>query len=240
MASGFVQLSDLKGKRVLVTSSSDTAPGEIERLRAVGAIPIHIALIEIHEPADGFAALDAAINDIEAYSWIVFTSKSAVRAFSSRLGGLELPPTIKFAAVGPATAEAAEKRGMPIQIMAKEHHAEGLFEAMSGFVKKGERILWPRARDARPLLKDNLSSIGVDVDDVEAYNSGMPKDVDERRLSQIIETSGVDAILFDSPSAVKNFVAIIGREESRRLASECLLIPIGPITAKTIEDEIGP
>lgn len=230
---------DLAGKRVLVTSSHETAQGEVSRLVARGATPIHIPLVEVLEPADHSAALDAALERLSSYRWIAFTSRSAVRVFSVRLGERALPTGIRVAAVGRGTEQALRSRGIPVEVVAARHDAEGLLEALQQLVRKGERLLWPRAREARPLLADGLRAVGFAVDDIEAYAVDIPRGIDRMRLAQIVCRGGADAILFDSPSAVKHFVALVGREEAGRFACRALVIPIGPATAQAIWQEIG-
>lgn len=232
--------SELAELTVLVTASFETAGDEIARLTAAGATTIHIPLIEVAKPADRFATLDAAIAHLPSYDWIAFTSRSAVKAFAARLGERALPLALNVAAVGPGTAEAIAPFGWPVSAVAGQHDAEGLLRTLKGLLKRGDRVLWPRARDARPLLADGLRAEGIAVDDVEAYATRIPEDVDGRSLARIVERAEADAVLFDSPSAVRHFVALVGCEGARRFARRARIIPIGPLTAQAIREEIGP
>lgn len=228
-------LAHLAGKRVLVTCSVGGAEELLLRLREAGADPVSIPLVEIRDPADGFIALDAAIAKLAAYAWVALTSRNGVAAFFARLGDCPPLATIRFAAVGPGTAEALSRHGVVADVVAQRHDAEGLAAALAPKVKEGDRILWPHARDAREIFAEALRNGGAVVDEVEAYQTAMPDGIDRNELMRVVERNGVAAVLFDSPSAVRNFVEIVGREHACIFAQKVDLIPIGPVTSAAIK-----
>ena len=73
----------LWGKTVLVTRSRDQASRLVELLNAAGARCLEVPTIEIAPPAD-FAPLDAALQHLGRYEWVIFTSANGVRAFMDR------------------------------------------------------------------------------------------------------------------------------------------------------------
>ncbi|MFH0799619.1 MAG: uroporphyrinogen-III synthase [Pseudomonadota bacterium] len=229
----YPSFAHLKGRRVLVTRGQGQAWREVAALEGAGAIPIHIPLIEICAPSDGYAALDSAIAGIDLYAWIAFTSANGVVAFFSRLEGRSVPSGAKLAAVGPATATAIEESGAKVAVVPREHSSSGLLEEMLRLVRKGDRVLFPRALEGRELLADGLRAKGARVDVVEAYRTTLPADAG--RLTLLIAERGIDAAIFASPSAVENFVQIVGTERARGFAKNAELIPIGEVTAETIK-----
>ncbi len=76
----------LFGKRVVVTRSRDQASVFAEMLIDRGATTIEFPTIDVVPPAT-WAELDQAIDAIESYQWVIFTSANAVRFFLERLRG---------------------------------------------------------------------------------------------------------------------------------------------------------
>ena len=74
----------LFGKTVVVTRARAQASDLTKKLEAQGAKVIEVPAIKI-VPADDYAPLDAAIADINAYKWLVFTSANGVEYFFERL-----------------------------------------------------------------------------------------------------------------------------------------------------------
>ncbi len=81
------------------------------KLEALGAEVIEFPTIEIR-PAEDYRQLDAALADLRAYDWLIFTSANGVRFFMERLE-LRDRDLKSFrgsvCAIGPATRKAVEK-----------------------------------------------------------------------------------------------------------------------------------
>ena len=71
----------LAGRRVLVTRAAHQAGKLSEGLRALGAEPVEVPLLEIHPP-ESFAALDTALLALGSYDWLILTSANTVRAIA--------------------------------------------------------------------------------------------------------------------------------------------------------------
>src|SRR5215472_16393815 len=74
----------LFGRRIVVTRSREASTAFARELRALGADAIEFPTIEIVRPAS-YAALDEAIDQLEQFNWIIFTSATGVDAFIARL-----------------------------------------------------------------------------------------------------------------------------------------------------------
>jgi uroporphyrinogen-III synthase len=104
---------------------------------------------------------------------------------------------------------------------------EGLAEKLiSRFDGQPVRILRPRSDEAPPDLTDRLRESGATVDDVVAYCTiGVaPSDQTRTALSE-----GLDAIVFCSPSAVRQFV------DSGLSPGNASMVCIGPTTAAAMK-----
>ncbi|MBX3062613.1 MAG: uroporphyrinogen-III synthase [Anaerolineae bacterium] len=125
-------VSPLAGKRILITRPRPQAESFAELLRAEGAIPILFPTIRIEAMMDT-AELDARLRDLECYDWIVFTSANGVKVAFDRLAELKLslPEAVKFAVIGPVTAQALAQRGISATVCPeRDYTAEGLLAAL--------------------------------------------------------------------------------------------------------------
>ena len=91
----------LGGKRILVTGSRNMASCLEEEFDKYGGETIAISLVET---IPDYSNCDDKLNDIEKYSWLIFTSANGVNIFFERLRDLKTDvrklANIKFAVVG--------------------------------------------------------------------------------------------------------------------------------------------
>jgi uroporphyrinogen III methyltransferase/synthase len=228
----------LFGKRVVVTRSRDQASVFAEMLIDRGATTIEFPTIDVVPPAS-WEELDRAIQSIETYHWIIFTSANAVRFFMERLRGLgrdlRMLKGVNICTVGPRTAEALEAYGLRADLVPTEFKAEGVLAALGGVRVKDLRFLIPRAKVAREVIPDKLRELGADVTVATAYENVRPS-ADLDRVRKLFEEKKISVITFTSSSTVHNFVEILGRKEYKILMDGVAVACIGPVTAKTAEE----
>jgi len=213
----------LAGRRVVITRPRAQAAALADQLTALGAEPILFPTIQIAPVAD-YGPLEAALQQLGQYQWIIFTSANAVAVFGEWLGGRRpVPATTRFAAVGPATARALEQRGWLAAVVPDEYVAEALAASLGDV--SGQRILLPHAELAREVLAYELRLFGATVDEIAIYRT-LPAAPDPAGLAEL--RRGVDALTFTSASAARNFVQLIGGELP---ASQPVSACIGPVTA---------
>jgi uroporphyrinogen-III synthase len=242
----------LAGKRILVTRPRAQAADLCDKLAALGAEPILFPTIEI-APVDDYSALDQAIAALDKYQWVIFTSVNGVAAFWKRLDLTGLREAdlsgLRFAAIGPATAHALEKRGVRAAFIPEEYVAEAIVAGIDNV--EGQWILLPRADIAREALAEELGRRGAIVHEIAAYRT-LPAAPDPQGLTEL--RRGVDAITFTSSSTVRNFVLLLSGNTKyidaanyRRMGHNGAPMPslnhtaiacIGPITAQTAR-EVG-
>ena len=220
----------LFGQRVVVTRAEDQSADAVEALRLLGADVAELPTIEI-QPPTSFAALDTAIERLDQYDWLIFTSVNGVRYFLQRLDASTRDLRrlrARIAAIGEKTHEAVKSLHLKADIVPPQFVAESLIEELSAFEMAGQRVLIPRAAVARDVLPDALRKRGAVVDVVEAYRSQVPADSAHRAAEIFVRPA--DWITFSSSSTVKNLLAIATREQigSAKFAS------IGPITSQTL------
>ena len=71
----------LSGRRVLVTRAAHQAGKLSEGLRALGAEPVEVPVLEIRPPAS-FDPLDRALRQLNRYDWLILTSANTVMALA--------------------------------------------------------------------------------------------------------------------------------------------------------------
>ncbi|MFM8409051.1 MAG: uroporphyrinogen-III C-methyltransferase [Alphaproteobacteria bacterium] len=232
----------LFGRRVVVTRARAQAGRMSDLLREQGVAVVEVPAIEI-VPPDSSAPLDAALDRIETYDWIVFTSVNGVERFVAALDarGLDLRAMHRasLAAIGPETARALEALHLRPDVVPRDHRAEGLLERMRELPIEGKRILLPRAAGARKILPEELAAAGALVDEVVTYRSRRPPGSIEI-LREALDEGPLDAVAFTSSSTVRGFLSLLdeadperGRERIRGTTVAC----IGPITAATAAEE---
>ena len=233
-------------KRILVTRSRSQNSELAAQLKAVGAEPILIPTISIGG-LESYAALDAAIEGLRTFDWLVFTSANAVAAFAER--GFKLQQTtrddqpFRVAAIGSATARALTGIGLPPDLLPAQAVAESLAEALlPRIIPRQTRILLVRAVEARDTLPNSLRHAGADLTIAPAYRNVIPS-ASIPALRSIFQTPGSwpDAITFTSSSTAANLfslleVAGIGLPADGRNGHTILRASIGPVTSQTLRD----
>lgn len=228
-------LSALRGKRVLVTRARAQASTLVTRLQELGALPVVFPVIHIVPPADNYAALDTALQQLATFDWAIFTSVNGVEHVWQRLTALALPTqtlhTMHLAAIGPATAEALTVRGLPPDVVPTQYVAEALLEAIPQ--PAGQRFLLARADLARDTLRVGLQAAGAEVVEVPAYSTVLEA-LSAETLAEL--EAGIDIITFTASSTVRNFVTQVGLSQAQRLVAQARVAAIGPITAATAQE----
>jgi len=223
-----------------VTRSREQAGALAAELRALGADVIEIPAIEIRPPSS-YAALDLAIHAAEDYDWLILTSVNGVKALFTRLAqlgsGIEKLLHLNIAAIGPATRAAIEQEGLPVDVVPEDYVAESVVESLRDSVR-GKRVLLVRAKVARDVIPKELTDAGATVDVVEAYETVVPEE-SRGKLRDVLENAAQrpTAITFTSSSTARNFLELLGNENTK-LLNGITLASIGPVTTATLE-EIG-
>ena len=211
----------LEGRRVVVTRAAEQAEPLAARLRAVGAEPVIVALIEIVAPTDGGAGLAEALGHLADYDWLVVTSPNGAARVRGALAALPAGTRRpRLAAVGTATASAL---GAPADLVPTEQIADVL---VAEFPSGMGSVLVAQAEGAGPEVGAGLAAKGWNVDVVAAY-----------RTVLLVPSSGVllqvlsaDAVLFASGSAVRAWIRVFGTQ------TPPVAVAIGPSTAQVAAD----
>ena len=143
----------LFGKRILVTRARKQASRLSQTLTEMGAEVVEIPTIAIQPPADS-GPLHNAVEQVESYQWIIFTSANGVEAFFAALDNAGKDARslagARLAAIGSATAQSLGKRGLKTDVTAQSFTAEGYWSVWSRKMSKASACFCPgRPRPGR-------------------------------------------------------------------------------------------
>jgi uroporphyrinogen III methyltransferase/synthase len=229
----------LTGKRILITRAREQSSEFAAGLRGRGAEVVEFPTIEIVPPLR-WEDLDRAIEGLDAYDWIIFTSVNGVTFFWQRLNatgkGPGFPTSVKVCAIGPATARQLKKNGIRVDYTPKEYVAEAILEGFEKMNVRGKRILLARVKKARDILPKGLRAMGATIDVVEAYRTLKPRG-GSKKLKKILTEEKIDVITFTSSSTVNHFIELLGKGHSREKLKGITIASIGPVTTRTAREQ---
>lgn len=225
----------LADRRVLVTRGITQAPKLSDGLRVLGAIPIEVPVIEI-VPPESYEPLDAALRNLASYDWLIFTSTNSVRVFNERSALANEPlqgsaPRLAVAAVGSATAQAAQDAGLTVSVIPETYVAESLVTTLKNQIA-GKRVLLARAAISRDVIPDALRAAGATVDVVDTYQNVMPETAPHQLRHAYAR--GLDAVAFTSSSTVTHLAHAAQAGGVPFPLKGVRAVSIGPITSQTL------
>jgi len=220
--------------RVLVTREHSEG---FEALEELGAEVIEFSTIKI-VPPENWKELDAAIDKIESYYWLIFTSANGVKFFLKRFFEKERDirdlKGIKICAVGDKTASFIKRYGIKVDLVPDKFNAEGLIETFSSGGKlNGMRFLLPRAEEAREIFPEKVRELGGEIDVATAYRAVKPE-VHGKRLRRFLKEGKISIATFTSAATFNNFMSIMEDDAFDSLKGVAIAV-IGPVTAKAVE-----
>lgn len=216
----------------MVVTRAEASDGPLSsQLRSLGVKVLLWPAVEVSKSES--AELHAALDRIEEFDWIVFTSRQAAPPVLERVP--KQPPALKVAAVGQATAQVLRQRGWNVDLVPDDPNAGALVAAFEAFAKPGLRVLFPASSRALPTVSKGLTQLGAIVTQVEAYRTeAAALDVNECR--EWIARDEIGAVTFASPSAVIELERALGREDFDRLLTKAAAVAIGPTTARALTE----
>lgn len=228
----------LLGKGVVVTRAREQASGLLEQLRELGACCFEFPTIEI-QPLPDYSGVQEAITALSGYDWLVFTSVNGVRYFWMELERTGLDARALggrlVAAIGPATAEALEQRGIRPDFVPDKYVAESVVQGLLKLGARGKKVLIPRAMVAREVLPRELEKAGARVDILPVYQTGLAQK-SGLEILEPLQDGQVHYITFTSSSTVENFFSLVQPGEIADHQKKGLkLVCIGPVTAGTLQ-----
>lgn len=226
----------LDGRTIVITRQREQSGELVAEIDKRGGRAVVIPMIRISDP-ESWKECDEALDRLSAYQAIVFTSTNGVEGFFRRIEHRTRDSSIlsqaDIFAVGEKTGEEIEKRGFRVRHIPDTFSADGLIEYFKQNEVRGRRFLLVRGNLGKDDLGNELLSLGAEVDAVQVYRNDPPDESAVQELRQWLD-GGCDVVTFASPSAAKNFNAVISAG-SLRLSRKTKIGVIGPTTRDAVE-----
>ena len=225
----------LFGRRVMITRSRNQAGDLRGMLMGLGAEVLVAPAIEITDPPD-WLSVDAAIEELDRFDWLVFASGNAIERFVKRVrrlhGNLNGLSKVRVAVVGRKSAEKVRSYGLRVDLCPRRHTASDLAEQFADVNVSGLRVLIPRGQKGRRTIPDALCAQGARVREVVVYRTVKPPGISQQVVRRL-KRREVDMIVFSSPSAALNCVELFKQFGISDLTQALPAACIGPTTAET-------
>lgn len=143
--------------------------------------------------------------DLSEFDALVITSKNAIKALEKN--AISLSKNLQIYAIGEASTRAAREFGFEKIYTGKNSHGREFAEEILPFVK-GKKTIYLSAKKTISNLGEILSAAGVLLTHIIAYeNIALKADLS-------LKPDKKSVIVFTAPSAVKNFIANFGWDDS--------------------------
>ncbi len=222
----------LIGRAVLVTRPRHQLLSLSDRLLELGAGVWHQAAIEIRPPAS-WAAVDAVLDRLEQFDWLVFSSANGVSFLLQRIldrgHDLRRLAGLRLAAMGPGTADALRAYHLQADHVPSEFRAEALADELARSAA-GKRFLLARASRGREVLAETLRQAGAEVEQMVVYESHDVAAADPDVMAAL-EAGTLDWTTVTSSAIARSLAHLFGpRLRKTRLAS------LSPVTSATLRE----
>lgn len=222
----------LFGTRFLVAGSPITARRLRDQLTTLGAEVLTQPAVRITDPP-AWEPVDAALDALDQYDWLVFTSGNAVdylvRRLFDRGGDVRRLGLVKLVAIGSATARRLGQYHVQADLMPESFAVEALARSLVGD-GEGGRFLLARASRDRPRLADALAHAGAQVDQIAVYHNADVESPDPD-VAMALRSDEIDWIAVTSAVTAQSLARLYGNDLGRaRLAS------ISPMTSAALRE----
>ena len=224
--------SPLAGKRILITRAQHQIPSVAKLIKQAQATPIALPCLELQQCPE---TITAALNHIQNYSDVLFTSSNGVHAVAQVCVQPlhEIFAAQRIAAVGKKTAQALQTHGLTANIIPEKASQEGLIQVYQQ-LGLPQSLLFFRAADGSDMLQTHLENQGAYVTLVKAYQSICPQDEADDALNLLV-AHRIDAVLLASPKTAAHYLQRVNNLE---LANTPVIVVISQQVADTA-DKLG-
>ena len=235
----------LDQRNIIITRSKEGILDIKKIFTSKGANVYDFPALSIGDP-DDLNPLDEALNQINDFHWIIFSSSNGIKFVDKRLRYFqsslkECSKKTKIAVVGEKTAKTLDDFGIKADFIPPKYIAESLIDnfPISGY---GLRVFLPRVQTGgRDLIADEFRKAGSRVFEVAAYETRCPASIPEETIN-VISNRKVDAFIFSSGKTVSNSAVLLEKEfgkEWLKYLDQTRLLTIGPHTTKICKKIFG-
>lgn len=195
-----------RGLRILNTRPLGQNQALSQAIREAGGIPVECPALAIHPVENDWWQV---LGDLASIDWAIFTSTNAVQFFFEKQ--TSWPESIRVAAVGQATANALQRRGVRVDDLPLSSSSEGLLNLEALQQVQGKRVLLVKGEKGRTLLADTLTERGAIVHQLAVYYRALPV-VNPLYIASLWQDDAIDAVVFTSGDAMQYLFQMFGSE----------------------------
>ncbi|MEH2146458.1 uroporphyrinogen-III synthase [Nostoc sp.] len=227
----------LYGKRILVTAPRNYAYRLSEQIIKQGGLPVLMPTIETCYLSN-YTKLDAALNHIGEFDWIIFTSRNGITAFFQRMNDLDIPVSVVQKCHLCALGEDAESLSSfcgKVDLIPTESSPAGIVAELAKLLEiHDKKVLIPAPEvvglpepDVVPNLITDLRELGIKVTPVPTYiTQGLDKNIYSIELN-LMRQGMIDVIAFSSTAEVESFLTMVNSQSDYE---RCIIACFGPYT----------
>jgi uroporphyrinogen-III synthase len=194
---------------IAITRPIDQAKKLAKLIEQAGGTPIFFPLIEI-TPLNDYSQFNAVISNIADYDWAIFISSNAVQNGMPRLSKQGVPPTLKFAAIGPVTASELQSFGVANVVVPNDRFdSESLLSLPEMQAVNGKKVMIFRGVGGRDVLAETLKTRGAQVTFAECYQRINPQ-TNCNLLAQLYAEKKLHGIVVTSSEAMRHLLDLAG------------------------------
>ncbi len=228
-------MPNLQNQICICTGEKESSNELVSLLKNVGATAFSLPMIEIHF-RDLSEKITSAINEINNYNWLLFTSKNGVNSFFKLLkdlsGNTNLPSSLKIASIGKKTSTVIESYNKKVDFTCSKNNAEDFVKEFTDFLpKEPTKVLFATGN----LTQDSIYKACpnyIYINKIVTYNTELPKQFDEK-ITETIKQKTYNHIIFMSPSGVRNFVNLFGNNIN---PNDLQAVSFGPSTTRQLQE----
>ena len=213
--------TSLLGRHIVITRPVGQAEKLSQLINAAGGEVIPFPLIEI-APLDDYQTFKKEISNLADYDWAIFISSNAVQNGMPFVRKLDLPASLKFAAIGPSTAAELAKYGIQNTLIPEDRFdSESLLALPEMQAVNNQQVMIFRGVGGREVLADTLKSRGARVTFAECYQRINPQE-DLNTLNAHNKNHGLDAIVVTSSEAMRHLLAMANHQDWLKNVKLCV------------------
>lgn len=196
----------LAGLKIAVTRPKNRISKLADKIQERGGEVLMIPSIKT-SPLANQKNLANMLDNISKYEIMAFTSPFGVKVFFDEMRNMKRDlrslGNIKIAAIGPATKNAIEERGLMVDYMPKEYSGIALGKLLASVMENAlnKKICLPRSEQGTDQVIMPLKQANIEYDDVAIYRT---EGEDSNKI--VGYTDDVDCVAFTSVSTVKAFI----------------------------------
>ena len=215
----------LSGMKLVVTRPRDMISQMAMKLRRLGAEVLELPAI-CTQPVLDNQQLKEALNVLDTYQWIAFTSPTGVKVFFNELkkSGKDIRAlgSVKIASIGKGTSRELEKFGLYADLVPEVFDGEHLGQKLAGAAEEGDRILLPRADIGNhEIIAELEKGRNLTVTDIPTYTTTYTSsDILDQKL--IFESGKKVMAVFTSASTVKGFASACPDLDYSKVQAACI------------------